>query len=1391
MSAEEELSKWLRRKDKTFQENLQFAIKTWQSVEFPLTTKYEIILHWISNNNCVDEKDVVEEDFKDFLKLKAQPGLINRDAKEAFIGWCLKMASTFDHKSRKWSELYNLLVDFEILQDLFRVNYNLHAQVYKSLFFCYEKYLENIAVVETNFLNTNETEFFVSILNKLKETIRRCGDVAKFEQAFTSITLNALVNVLLTMRKFKVDFLEEFIEIERQLTFDMNANSLMTRIMDMPFHVRLLTMECSIVNRKGITDYIDIIIRNIFSRCMTNELLKQEGSLNITMAAYILEMLRRHDVSLTQNQSTLQYLGDHVAKAVKVADGNYMREILMLLCAALRLNPLILENHIFKITVKMILAPKSGNKEEQQLFEEYLVLLMDMFRRLSRAEKFVANLLKTINDTFKHGTISLNTKRKSSVDSEIPSKMQKVNADVNTTPTKAEGKVAKYLNILFEDFFKPVLTQKKYLENRYLSATASFAALQNYWPSNPVGIAFSKIITGLVSKPSVVIWKTLLYALNDLITFFKTRDTLGDNDLFRLDFHVALLCQYCSGCKLAEQSEKFIQDINSQRIFMTDVLQTFGKFILEREHQPRTMAAFLEVSYYATCLELILSFYRPDGCGHETLQPSYTLASLHGFLSPDEWNLIQQRVLNFGQTSCKYLLQRLQLQKSQSTLLLLDNKGEGQLLDRSIGASDKEQLCTLLKSNNANWLISQMTRSGKMTVASCITHCAELLPLACEDLDLLELVSLAIYEEITLSLSSKNASLKSLACDFDEVRQCVETSASEILIKRLIDAINSRAEEAYKVKNMDVDQIKNKLDILSQLPLGQLRRQRKTIIFALHLCLYRDLKFGKAEDLAEQALEQLKDILHFGQQVLIFKYFPADCLLKLLPCESCWELYEFLFATIKKEEKGTDQFLQDLAEIIQASQSDHTIDNDKRKLLLIAIETLSSLTGPYAKRMRKHLEAFLKIFAEYLNSNFKESSSDANSKKHKKFVQKTISGFASYASVLLTRAAKAKDEKENKTETLNDVLYKQEIDEDFRRINKIYIGHSIDYRNPHALRLMRLALNHKEVLHLDQDEIEFVLTNYWTQINEDLRHLEDQNNKTIETAVKLIIGNKTNEDLLLTLKALDRNNQPENFANILRLVGLIAKCPFSIIKGAIFNEQYKKITFNITVLLKRNEQQQLIDSDLVLELLHCHQYILDNKMVPITTDTMDSILSFLMDITMKKFPLNDANLRIFHSLHLAMTEVCSSMIKQRHLLLMDRAPQYMHIFKDLLQSVVWYKSDRQKDTALPSGELDDLAELAMKLEALMHLVAQNSVAFKRVAPFVLTFIINLMVSNKRPTTLYNNIKTHIESICYDLVGICDHRVGRFILRCSNEAGRQLYELLVKDYQKYHKFKGKV
>lgn len=104
---------------------------------------------------------------------------------------------------------------------------------------------------------------------------------------------------------------------------------------------------------------------------------------------------------------------------------------------------------------------------------------------------------------------------------------------------------------------------------------------------------------------------------------------------------------------------------------------------------------------------------------------------------------------------------------------------------------------------------------------------------------------------------------------------------------------------------------------------------------------------------------------------------------------------------------------------------------------------------------------------------------------------------------------------------------------------------------------------------------------------------------------------------------------------------------------------------------------------------------------------------------------------------------------------------------------------------------------------------------KRVAPYLLIYTVHLMISNEQPTTVFPKVisrkiisysslinfklifsvwiqvKNHFEAICHDLISVCDHRVEGFIMRNCNEASKQMYEQLIKEYNKYHKFKGKV
>lgn len=53
------------------------------------------------------------------------------------------------------------------------------------------------------------------------------------------------------------------------------------------------------------------------------------------------------------------------------------------------------------------------------------------------------------------------------------------------------------------------------------------------------------------------------------------------------------------------------------------------------------------------------------------------------------------------------------------------------------------------------------------------------------------------------------------------------------------------------------------------------------------------------------------------------------------------------------------------------------------------------------------------------------------------------------------------------------------------------------------------------------------------------------------------------------------------------------------------------------------------------------------------------------------------------------------------------------------------------------------------------------------------------------------VKLAINNVCYKLIAICDVKYSQFILRGCSEASRDVYKTLVKEYEQYYKFQGKV
>lgn len=78
--------------------------------------------------------------------------------------------------------------------------------------------------------------------------------------------------------------------------------------------------------------------------------------------------------------------------------------------------------------------------------------------------------------------------------------------------------------------------------------------------------------------------------------------------------------------------------------------------------------------------------------------------------------------------------------------------------------------------------------------------------------------------------------------------------------------------------------------------------------------------------------------------------------------------------------------------------------------------------------------------------------------------------------------------------------------------------------------------------------------------------------------------------------------------------------------------------------------------------------------------------------------ISETNTKDFIKLHEKMSDLCLQMVQHRIIFIVDRLPQFSTVFKDLVQAICWYRSDRKENVKLENGEVTILADLAHKLE---------------------------------------------------------------------------------------------
>lgn len=775
------------------------------------------------------------------------------------------------------------------------------------------------------------------------------------------------------------------------------------------------------------------------------------------------------------------------------------------------------------------------------------------------------------------------------------------------------------------------------------AAAAEWPEIAFAWPA-AVGNRFVQFLGGLVSKTSLVVWKTVLFSLTDYVSLLKEGHS-DANTLFLVDICAALFCQYFAGARLAEHTDQMWPDIDSNRTLTHSLLHEFGKAILSKEHNNRTMNAFLKCCLHAGDFELLCFYYWPD-----TLAVREPLRLVHPYLQepPQQWTLVEQRITNFGRDECKANINRIYLQRMYGTALF--NRAYDAVPLISLG--DLHQVQTVLGGSAATVLVEKLSPAEMRDVCSIVVGndvpLARISPRVLRNPKFVFVLYLHVYNQACTHFGGGAKAPGVVDCD--ELMAAIGTPTAGKAIAKLVQRVRDAANAGGRIKKANPEAIIAACKQLRQLPTDFLSVEQRNVLFVLKVALYVGASKTADEPLTAAVLSILKAFIHFGQTPDLFAVLPVDAWVTVFGAAPLVQpLWQTSFERVVRDLSATNATMFDA--LLALWQADDAALLD---IALVLIEQLAKEKRYKAAYALYGNQLLVSVRRHLSGAQRTDSVADAG------FVSRTLTGFVT---VLSSRIGNAK--------TTGD------IDGELQRAVKVYLQHASIADNCGAsIRLLNLAYSSKVALAITDAELIGHVERYWRDYLVALRESPGRVDAFSELFLKSILNQKTNEEFIDMLDADGGSAGAELVVQFCefkhKLLARIAKCQLNKEKGAIFNEIFKQLSLRIVLSLRlRGPLQQ--QSDAVLKLLECQKVICTNIQLSVSVEMVDDIIAFLSELNVKSFAAV-ATAADFGRLHRAMCEVCFALVQYRHFYVIDRVAQFGGLVRDLMHAVAFFKT---------------------------------------------------------------------------------------------------------------------
>lgn len=877
---------------------MNFGLKVWNSIEFVLLTKQEIIVDEFCNSlpklrdeieRFAYDTDYVRTSWgkiNEFLSFRYAAGTVSVNVKDKLIKVLTNEAKVSIEKSQISILIFEaLLITLQntSMQNYYKSNVKEFAKFTGTII----QYL--IQLLRSTEISSEQTKQYKQnieqIVATMKSFIKQTPFLDIFKQAFADDILNILCELSISSLKHDIDCRKDFIAIVQELYFDGSHTKQLKQyfigaknqqdpvineykeIFDKPIHVFLSVCEVILLSFRNDTDMQQAFIQYLFNETDGKLVIRNdEVKKHINGLTILMLLLKKHDIPLNfeissknTNVKAHVYLGRQIKNAVNSYYNIYLYEILSLLCATIKLNPLILEYSACQIAVKFMLTAKT-DKATSLKYEEFMYLLIEMYRKWNRGEKFISQLINNLCETLSTMKLSKKLKRSfvgSADDIQSSSKKLKKSNGEDFSMNSNDFTEKFYLdlfeqNILHECDGSPIKLDIP-LEGKSNESWDNIAFA--FTPT--INNAFIRFISGLVSKPSLVVWKTLLFALKDYIQQLSSVDgKCTENNIFLIEISSALLSQYFSGSRLTEQSDKSWDAIEANRKITYEILCDFGHAILSQEHNCRIMNAFLKLCYSASNFDLLCWYYRPDSMQFSNESENTVgfdvkecAKNIHGYLTEKEWKTIEQQIVNFGKIECKINMNKIYLQRFKALQLLDDDGKSNKNIEQyalSTIFNDPEQISNVLNDKTlCDWFIGNLNFKQKQSVCELMLQSnSEIETLntmnEMSNRDFIEILILTTYKSLVKILGNEKLSKYLSSMDFDSISTqktniCMELST--IIEKQIMKPIKM---DKKHISTHQSD-ISSRLTLLNNLPIGFCTQSAKEVFLLINISVYQYL----------------------------------------------------------------------------------------------------------------------------------------------------------------------------------------------------------------------------------------------------------------------------------------------------------------------------------------------------------------------------------------------------------------------------------------------------------------------------------------------------------------------------------------------------------------------